>query len=207
MKEGFGKEMALSSDIYRVLEDIVGTENISEEMVIIDSYAFQWPAELIPTGHGDHFYIRPEAVVSPGSTEEVQGIVRVCNKYKIKFKAFSTGWGVYGTPASEGVIQIDLRRMNRILEINERNMYAVVEPYVIGARLQAELMRRGLKCHMVTAGANCSAFPLAAVGPGNGWSSVSTGSHPRNVLGVEWVLPTGETEAGLAGGRRGMVFW
>ena len=34
--------------------------------------------------------------------------------------------------------------MNRIIEINEKNMYAVVEPYVISAQLQAELMKRGL---------------------------------------------------------------
>ena len=38
----------------------------------------------------------------------------------------------------------DLRRMNHIIEINEKNMYAVVEPYVITAELQAELMKRGL---------------------------------------------------------------
>jgi glycolate oxidase len=183
--------MALERSIYRVLEDIVGPENISEEPAVLDSYAFQWPGELIPTGKGDRFIVRPEAVVLPGGTEEVQAIVKTCNRYKIKFKAFSTGWGAHCAPKSDGVIQLDLRRMNRILEIDERNMYAVVEPYVITARFQAELMRRGFNCNTITAGSNVSALPLSASG-GDGYSSVSTSMNPRNLLGVEWVLPTGE---------------
>ena len=183
--------MSLPRGIYRALEDIIGPENISEEPVILDSYAFQRSVELLPTGTGDRFGFRPEAVVLPESTEEVQAVVKACNRYRIRFKAFSTGWGAFGGPGSEGVIQLDLRRMNRILEINERNMYAVVEPYVISARLQAELMKRGLNCNIITAGSNVSAFPLAAM-MGDGFSSVSTSMSGRNVLGVEWVLPTGE---------------
>jgi glycolate oxidase len=183
--------MALERSIYRALEDIVGPENISDEPAILDSYAFQWLMEFRPIGKGERFGFRPEAVVLPGGTEEVQAIVRACNRYKIKFKAFSTGWGFFGVPGSEGVIQLDLRRMNRILEIDERNMYAVVEPYVITARFQAELMRRGFNCNTITAGSNASGFPLAAMS-GSGASSVSTSECSRNILGVEWVLPNGE---------------
>jgi len=183
--------MALGRGIYRALEDIVGPENISDEPAILDSYAYQWLGEFRPAGKGERFLFRPEAVVLPGGTEEVQAIVKTCNRYKIKFKALSTGWGFFGGPGSEGVIQLDLRRMNRILEIDERNMYAVVEPYVITAQLQAELMQRGLNCQTITAGSNCSALPLSASG-GDGYSSVSTSMHPRNILGVEWVSPTGE---------------
>ena len=49
--------------------------------------------------------------------------------------------------------------MDRILEIDEKNMFAVIEPYVIAATLQAEAMKVGLNCHMIGAGASCS--PLA----------------------------------------------
>jgi glycolate oxidase len=183
--------MALTRDIYIALEDIVGPENISDEPAILDSYAFQWLGEILPEGKGERFVFRPEAVVLPCNTEEVQAIVKACNRYKIKFKAFSTGWGVWGGPGSEGVIQLDLRRMNRILEINEKDMYAVVEPYVISAQLQAELMKRGLNCQIIGGGSSTSAFPLSAL-DGYGYSSVSTGMAGRNTLGVEMVLPTGE---------------
>ena len=183
--------MALLPDIYRALEDVVGAENISEEPAILDSYAYQLYAELMSAEKDDRFMDRPEAVVLPASTQEVQAIVKTCNRYKVKFKAYSTGWGMWGGPGSKGIVQIDLRRMDRILEINEKNMYAVVEPYVIGARLQAELMKRSLNCQIIMGGANVSAFPLTAL-MGDGYTSVSTSVHGRNVLGVEWVLPTGE---------------
>ena len=58
--------------------------------------------------------------------------------------------------------------MDRILEIDEKNMFAVVEPYVIGATLQAEAMKVGLNTHIIGAGASTS--PLASAcaygGPG-----------------------------------------
>ncbi len=71
-------------------------------------------------------------------------------------------------------------------------MYAVVEPYVTGAQLQAELMKRSQNCNLITAGSNCSALPLSPGGQGIGWSSVSMSKNHRNILGVEWVLPTGD---------------
>jgi glycolate oxidase len=81
--------------------------------------------------------------------------------------------------------------MNRIIEINEKNMYAVVEPYVIGAQLQAELMKKGLICNQCGAGANCSALPLAAH-QGVGHLSQSASYGERNQLALEWVTPDGE---------------
>ena len=81
--------------------------------------------------------------------------------------------------------------MNRIIEINEENMYAVVEPYVIHAQLQAELMKRGFTCNVNGAGGVTSAMPLAAhegIGHMSGTCSISE----RNQLALEWVTPEGE---------------
>ena len=114
--------MALSKGAYRALEDVVGSENISQEPAILDSYAYPLygPEVALPGPYPRRYRPRPEAVVLPGSTEEVQAIVRICNRCKIKCKAFSTGWGPTGFPLTEGVIQLDMRRMDRILEIDER---------------------------------------------------------------------------------------
>lgn len=181
--------MALERKIYSAVEDIVGPENITEEPATLDTYAFQFAAEALL---GEKFMARPEAVVLPGSTEEVQAIVKACNRYKIKYKAFSTGWIASAGCGTEGVIQLDLRRMNRILELNEKDMYAVVEPYVIWAQLQAEAMKVSLNCPIIEAGSNTS--PLASLTSmmGAGSKGISMGMNERNVLGVEWVLPTGE---------------
>jgi len=170
--------VALEREVYQALEDIVGPENISEAPVIMGSYAQRGRPKF-------------EAVTLPRNTAEVQAIVRLCNRYKIQFKASSSGWGAYGDAGGPGVVKLDLRRMNRILEINEKNMYVVVEPYVICAQLQAELMKRGLNCNITGAGSNCSALPLAAH-QGIGHLSVSGSYGERNQLALEWVTPDGE---------------
>jgi glycolate oxidase len=185
--------MALKREIYRALEDILGTENISEDPAELHSYAFHYGKVQDKKFGSNKMYFcpLPEAVVLPANTDEVQAIVKTCNQYGVRFKPLSTGWGSLNAPGGPGVIQIDLRRMDRIVEINERNMYAVVEPYVISAKLQAELMKRGLTCNIIGAGSNTSALaPMKDAGYGFQGASCSVDS--RNVLSVEWVLPTGE---------------
>jgi glycolate oxidase len=178
--------MALKREICGALEDVLGPENVSEDPVILDSYA--WRSGLL--AGATRFVPRFEAVTLPQSTEEVQAIVRLCNRYKIQFKASSTGWA-YCDPSGPGVVKIDLRRMNRIIEINEKNMYAVVEPYVVGTELQSELMKRGLNCSINGAGGNCSALPIAGHA-GLGPLSESGSYGERNILALEWVTPEGE---------------
>jgi len=179
----------LTDAAYRDLEEAVGAENASREPGVLDGYAWQ------PTNN-DHpverWVKRPAAVVLPASTEEVQAVVRACNKHGIRFKAFSTGWGVWCGPTYDNVVQVDLRRMNRILEIDEKNMYAVVEPYAIAAQIQAETMKRGLNLHIHGSGPNCSPLASATSGWGVGHDSIYMSYSPRNVLGAEWVLPDGE---------------
>lgn len=183
--------MALSNEAYQSLEDIVGTEYISAEPVILDSYAWMRANEL-HTKDRSGFFIRPEAVVLPGSTEEVQAVMKACNRFKIKCKAFSTGWINLAQPSGAGVINMDLRRLNRILEIDEKNMFAVIEPYVIGSQLQAEVMKLGLNCHIIGAGGSCSPLAAATSFIGNGADGIFMGYSSETLLALEWVLPNGD---------------
>ncbi len=159
--------MAFSKEIYTAFEDLVGPEYICNDPAIMPSY------------HGTKF----AAVILPKNTAEVQAIVKLCNKYKAPFRPVCTGWtGMF----QEGIVYLDLRRMNRIVEINEKNMYAVVEPYVISAQLQAELMKRGLHFNLKGAGTNCSAMLR-----GHGHLDQTTSGDDRNHLAIEWVTPEG----------------
>ncbi len=115
----------LSKDMYKELEKVLGDENVSQEPAVLDGYAWQPIFNL----KSQKWTPRPAAVVLPETTDEVQKIVKLCNKYKVKFKAHSTGWASWGSPSEEGELQIDLRRMNRIVELDEKNKYALVEPY------------------------------------------------------------------------------
>ena len=73
------------------------------------------------------------AAVAPASVEQVQAIVRTANKYKIPLWTISTGRNLgYGasSPAYSGSVIIDLKRMNRVIEVHDKIHYAVVEPGV-----------------------------------------------------------------------------
>ncbi len=185
--------MTLLKSAYQDLEDIVGPDYISDDPSIQDSYAFQWLAELVRPEQS-HYMPRPVAVIMPASTEEVQAITMVCNKYHMKIKPISTGWYHWAGPIKDedDTLQVDLRRMNRILEIDEKNMFAIVEPYVICAQLQAEVMKRGLNINIIGAGASTSIVASACAYAGMGPSTYWMGHNSDNVLGMEWVTPSGE---------------
>ena len=185
----------LEDTVYQAFENIVGPQNISQAPSILDTYAFQWAAEVLNVINDDppsRYYIRPAAVIMPSTTEEVQQFVRTCNKYGLKFKAFSTGLGPWNCVSSERTIQVDLRRMNKIMRIDVKNMFVIVEPYVSGAQLQSEIMKFGLNCGMPGAGPQVSPLASATSMCGMGFTSAATGFAGRSVLGVEWVLPSGD---------------
>ncbi|OGO11868.1 MAG: hypothetical protein A2Y93_16760 [Chloroflexi bacterium RBG_13_68_17] len=185
--------MTLPRHLYKALGDIVGQANISDDPAVLDSYRYSLAHTAIHLGpYYDTFTPRGAAVLLPGTTEEVQAIVRLCNQHTIRFKASSTFWSAQGYPSEDDTLQLDMRRMDRILEIDEKNMYAVIEPGVIGATLQAEAMKAGLNAHLPGSGCSCSILATATSYFGSGPSNLYGGWQYDNLLGIEWVLPTGD---------------
>lgn len=186
--------MALTKEAYQALEAIVGAENISEEPAILDGYAYCFMVQPYMQSPAEDYFMpnRPEAVLLPATPEEIQAIQRACNRFNIKSHAFGTGWFPGALAGPPGVISLDLRRMNRIIEIDEKNMYAVVEPYITFGQLHAEAIKKGLRPHVIGPGPTASVVASHAACCGMGPSSINTSHSSRNVLGVEWVLPTGE---------------
>jgi len=86
------------------------------------------------------------AVVLPETVDEVQAVVRIAAEHKVPLWTHSTGKNNgYGgaAPRLQGAVTVSLRRMNRVLEINEELAYAVVEPGVTWRELYEEITRRG----------------------------------------------------------------
>jgi glycolate oxidase len=180
---------ALRETAVRELKQAVGERWVTADPQLLDTYTWQYIAELTT---GTNYMERPLTVVLPSSTEEVAAVVRICNRIGCQYKAISTGLGAWGAPTRpDYVVQIDLRRMERIVEIDEKNMIAVVEPYVTGNQLQTELFKRGFNTHMVGAGCQTSVLAAATSVFGHGWDGISLGFSNRNLLGVEWVTPDG----------------
>jgi 4-cresol dehydrogenase (hydroxylating) flavoprotein subunit len=137
----------------------------------------------------------PAGVVCPGSTADVQVIVRAANTYKVPLYPISTGNNIgLGTrsAATAGQVVVDLgRNMNRIVDIDEKLAFAVVEPGVSYQTLYDELVRRGNKLMLdVTSGPPQGGMIGNALDKGAGYSPYF--DHFGFSCGLEIVLGTGE---------------
>jgi glycolate oxidase len=174
---------------YAELAAVVGNRNVSTEDFI--TFSHDWVGLGALGGEDSLLGNPPGAVVLPGSTDEVAQVIKICNKYKIKFKAHSTGFGALSGVYTKGAVSIDLRRMNS-LEIDAKCRMAIIEPYATAGELLAESIKHHLMCHIIGAGPMHSPLASAAAFAGVGTPGNHTGNNSRNLLSLEWVTPEGE---------------
>jgi len=195
--------MPLDENAYETLAGIVGPPWVERAACVLDTYAYYQNPETM-NQDGSQWLPRPAAVVLPESAEEIQEIMRFCSSSKYMAKPISTGFHTAAAASNDDTIILDLKRMDRILDIDEKNQIAVIEPYVRAIDLQTELLKIGLNCHIVSAGAMHSLLASHAAAWGYGVTGSSTSYSGRNLLGVEWVLPSGEiVTLGSAGSGSG----
>ena len=134
-----------------------------------------------------------DIVVFPGTTEEVAAVVRICADRRIPLVPRGGGTGYTGgsVPARGGVV-VSLERMNRILEIDEANLIAVVEPNVVTGDLQDAVEQVGLFYPPDPASLRQSVIGGNVAECAGGPRAFKYGTTKRYVLGLEAVLPTGE---------------
>lgn len=135
----------------------------------------------------------PDVVVFPQSSDEVISIVRECIAAKVPFVPRGAGTSLAGgcLPVGGGVM-ISLTRMGKILEINLRDRYAVVEPGVVNVRLTRALANSGF--HYApdpSSQGACTIGGNIATNSG-GPHTLKYGVTVNHVLGVEFVSPEGE---------------
>ena len=88
---------------------------------------------------------KPRAVVLPKDTAQVSAVVRACREAGASFVPRGAGTGLSGgAVAGEGGVVIECSRMDRILEVNTADRYAVVQPGVINAELSQAIAHHGL---------------------------------------------------------------
>jgi glycolate oxidase len=136
--------------------------------------------------------VMPQAVLLPGSTAEVQSILRICHKEKVPFVARGSGTGLSGgaLPVHQGIV-ISLARMNHILEIDLQNARVVVEPGVINTDVTQQVAPRGyFYAPDPSSQSVCSIGGNVAENSG-GAHCLKYGFTATHVLGLEVVLPDG----------------
>ncbi len=135
------------------------------------------------------------AAVAPETTQQVQAIVRVANQYRIPIYPISTGKNLgYGgsAPAYSGSVVVDLKRMNRILEVDEANMSVLVEPGVSYFDLYNHLRKTGSKLWIDCPDPGWGSVVGNAVDRGGGYTMANYRNHFDSHCGMEIVLPNGE---------------
>jgi len=134
------------------------------------------------------------AIIQPETTEEVAEIVKVCNRYKVPYNPTVCRLCAPTHPIlNPHVLVIDFLWMNK-MEIDDKNMYAIVEPGVIQAQMQGELMQRDLYTYICGGGGYASMISdNVGYASGTGILNYKTETWTtRRMNGVEWVSPEGE---------------
>jgi (+)-pinoresinol hydroxylase len=150
------------------------------------------------------------AAVAPESVEQVQAIVRIANRYKVPLYPISTGRNLgYGgsAPAYSGSVVLDLKRMNRILDVNEGNASVLVEPGVSYFDLYRHLQERKSKLWIDVPDPGWGSLIGNALDRGGGYTMPQYRNHFDAHCGMEVVLPNGELMRTGMGAMPGAETW
>ncbi len=179
-----GKEKAMiGNDVLDEIRALVGARHVlsSKEELLCYSYD---PSPVIAM---------PDAVVFPGSTEEVAGVLRIANRGRIPVVPRGAGSNLCGgvIPTRGGIVLLS-QRMNRILEIDRRNLTATVQPGVVLADLHAAVEKLGLFYPPDPASLAISTLGGNIAEGSGGPRAVKYGTTKDYVLGLEVVLASGD---------------
>ena len=175
---------AIDKDHLDEFRKILGAEFVFTGQEDLDNYSHDYTEDL---------RFHPEVVLKPATTAQVSTVMKFCNANNIAVTPRGAGTGLSGgaLPVRKGVL-LSMERFNRIINIDERNLQATVEPGVINQVFQEAVMERGLfyppdpasrgSCHLGGNLAECAGGPKA----------VKYGVTKDYVLNCEVVLAGGE---------------
>jgi len=166
----------------KILQNIVGSENVSDEEVELICYS----RDASPTPPAF-----PLCIVRPQSAEQISEILKLANRKKIPVVAQGAATNYQGALSSTGAIILDMRSMDDIINIDEENQVVTVESGITWGKLLSFLHKKGWEtgpvCHDVVATLG-GAVALCS----DGINSAKYGLIGDQVIGLEAVLPNGE---------------
>ncbi|WP_112244975.1 FAD-binding oxidoreductase [Kribbella monticola] len=142
----------------------------------------------------------PAAVVYPGSHDDVQALLTACSEHRVAVVPYAGGTSVVGGLAPKGTafIAVDLRRLDRLVELDEVSRTATIEAGVRGTAAEALLAERGY-----TLGHFPQSYEGASIGGyaatrSSGQSSAGYGRFDQMVVGLTMATPRGTIRLGRA---------
>jgi len=164
------------------LESIVGKGNVHHEKTAVRHY--EYDASL--------FRGCPKVVAFAQTPEEVSNLVKYANEHEIPYVARGSGTNLSGGTVNKDGLIIEMRRMDKVLDVNLENMTALVEPGIFNLSLQNHLAQYG--CYYAPDPASQKVATLGGnIGENSGGPKcLKYGVTSNHVLGLEVVLPNGE---------------
>ena len=163
-------------------------ETLEKERVLINKESLQ----IAASDHTEDLVYFPQMVILPKTTEEVSKILKFCNQHQIIITPRGAGTGLAGgcLPVNGGIV-IDMRLMNKILNIDTDNFQVTTEPGVITETLQNAVADHGM-FYPVDPASRGSCFIGGNVAQNSGGArAVKYGVVKDYVLNLEVVLPDG----------------
>jgi alkyldihydroxyacetonephosphate synthase len=191
----------LADDLVAELVEIVGADHVlvDHDTRLLRTRGKSTP-DLLKLRHGDGSD-SPDAVVRPGSHDEVAAVIAWCVRRHVALVPFGGGTSVVGGLAARregfaGVVSLDLLRFDKLLEVDHESMTALLEPGLRGPRAEALLAAEGL-----TLGHFPQSFEYASIGGfavtrSSGQSSAGYGRFDSLVVGLRVATPQGTLELG-----------
>jgi glycolate oxidase len=174
----------INKDILEAITAIVGDAAVVTNHDDLEKYSHDETEDL-------SYY--PEVVVKPRSAQEISALLKICNEHLIPVTPRGAGTGLSGGALSiMGGLLISMERFDQILNIDEQNLQATVEPGVITEVFMNAVAEKGL-LYPVDPASKGSCFIGGNVAHGSGGPRVlKYGTIREYILNLEVVLPSGE---------------
>jgi alkyldihydroxyacetonephosphate synthase len=180
-------------EIKNKLSEIVGENNVSTEEIDLLAYTkdstlitFNWEIEGKIAG-------LPDLITWPETVEQISEILKLANQEKIPVIPYGEGSGVVGgaIPIYGGII-IDMKKFNKIITINDKNLTVTAEAGINGMNLERYLNANGYTSGHIPQSLYTSSLGGWIAHRAAGQFSTKYGKIEDIVLGMEVVLPQGE---------------
>src|ERR687896_1791823 len=181
------------SDVKAALTAAAGADAVTTAPDELDAYTADtyWPA-LAATAAGTPL-ARPEIVVRPRTEEDVAAVLAAADEQRTPVVAWGGGSGTQGGAlAVHGGIVLDLRSLDRIVDVDETSMTVTAQAGVNGRRLESELNARGLMLPHYPASVEWATVGGYIAARGSGGLSPRYGKIEDLVLSLRVVLAGGE---------------
>ena len=175
------------------LEDAVGVENVSTAEVDRASYTvdYFWLSRMWQDRGAEG--PKPDIIVRPGCTEEVSKVLKIANYYKIPVVTWGGGSGSQGgaLPMAGGIL-LDMKRMNKLISLDENAHSITAEAGMIFQQLEWYANEKGYSCMHIPSCLTCGTVGGALAHRGIGILSSKYGKIDDQCMSMEVVLPNGD---------------